>query len=100
MPRGNRMGPMGQGPMTGRGAGFCAGNGNGFGNGLGNGSGFGAGGGGFGRGYRFRQAVGLQPVFNNEEEAAFLENRKILLSGELEAVNSRLASLKDTGSKA
>ena len=25
MPRGNGMGPMGQGPMTGRGAGFCGG---------------------------------------------------------------------------
>lgn len=25
MPRGNGMGPSGQGPMTGRGAGFCAG---------------------------------------------------------------------------
>ena len=25
MPRGNGMGPLGQGPMTGRGAGFCAG---------------------------------------------------------------------------
>jgi len=25
MPRGNRMGPGGQGPMTGRGAGYCAG---------------------------------------------------------------------------
>ncbi len=25
MPRGDRTGPMGMGPMTGRGAGFCAG---------------------------------------------------------------------------
>jgi hypothetical protein len=25
MPRGNRTGPMGMGPMTGRGAGYCAG---------------------------------------------------------------------------
>jgi len=91
MPRGNRMGPMGQGPMTGRGAGFCAGNGNGFGNGFGN---------GMGHGLRFRQAVGLQPVFSNTEEAAFLENRKILLAGELETVNSRLAALKETGPKA
>jgi len=98
MPRGNRMGPMGQGPMTGRGAGFCAGNGNG--NGFGSGMGFGAGGSGSGRGYRFRQAVGLQPVFSNSEEAAFLENRKSLLSGELESVKSRLAALKESGPKA
>lgn len=27
MPRGNGRGPMGSGPMTGRGAGFCSGNG-------------------------------------------------------------------------
>ena len=27
MPRGNGRGPMGKGPMTGRGAGFCTGNG-------------------------------------------------------------------------
>ncbi|MFW5690579.1 MAG: DUF5320 domain-containing protein [Planctomycetota bacterium] len=27
MPAGDRTGPMGQGPMTGRGAGFCAGSG-------------------------------------------------------------------------
>jgi len=57
MPRGDRTGPMGFGPMTGRGMGYCAGNpGPGFmvpGPGLGFGRGFGMGrgmGGGMGRG--------------------------------------------------
>ena len=56
MPRGNRTGPMGMGPMTGRGAGYCAGypvpgymNPAG---GFGRGFGVSPGGGGRGRGYR------------------------------------------------
>ena len=58
MPRGNGTGPLGKGPMTGRGAGFCAGNGQagatvpGAGRGCGFGRGRGMGGGGFGRGFR------------------------------------------------
>lgn len=48
MPRGDRTGPAGAGPMTGRGAGYCAGYGMpGFAN---YGAGWGGGGGGFGRG--------------------------------------------------
>ncbi|MDD4257744.1 MAG: DUF5320 domain-containing protein [Bacteroidales bacterium] len=50
MPAGDRTGPMGQGPMTGRKMGFCQGNDNsgrmnnrsGFGRGMGLGRGFGA----------------------------------------------------------
>lgn len=59
MPGGDRTGPMGMGPVTGRGAGFCAGfpvpgymnpmPGRGFGRGF-----FGRGGGGRGRGFRHR----------------------------------------------
>lgn len=61
MPRGDKTGPNGQGPMTGRAMGYCAGNdspgfttggGRGMGRGWGGGRGFGRGfGGGFGRGY-------------------------------------------------
>ena len=63
MPRGDRTGPGGLGPMTGRGAGFCAGystpgymnpygGGVGFGRGMGRGRGMGYGRGmGFGRGF-------------------------------------------------
>lgn len=54
MPGGNRTGPMGQGPMTGRGLGYCSGNtAPGFATaGFGRGFGFGGGGRGRGRGWR------------------------------------------------
>jgi len=49
MPRGDRTGPWGQGPMTGRGTGYCAGfPGPGF---MSPGSGLGFGRGAFGRGF-------------------------------------------------
>jgi len=52
MPRGDRTGPMGMGPMSGRAAGFCAGNElQGYAN-PGPGRGFGMGRGGWGRGFR------------------------------------------------
>ena len=62
MPRGDRTGPWGRGPMTGRGAGYCAGfEGSGFANpvgrDIGSGRGFGRGG---GRGWRHMyNATGL-----------------------------------------
>jgi len=74
MPRGDRTGPNGMGPMTGRAAGFCSGydrpgymnaaggRGN-FGRGFGRGSGYGQGfgyGRGFGRGRGF--GVDLHPL--------------------------------------
>ena len=50
MPFGDRTGPLGQGPRTGRGAGFCGGfGGAGF---MNRGGGFGRGRGGSGRGWR------------------------------------------------
>lgn len=68
MPGGDRTGPMGMGPATGRGAGYCRGNampgyanrwgdwgaGRGFGMGRGGGRGSGFGRGGYGRGRRNR----------------------------------------------
>jgi hypothetical protein len=53
MPKGNRTGPMGMGPRTGRGAGFCSGFAvPGYAKPVGFGGGFGRGfGGGFGRGF-------------------------------------------------
>jgi hypothetical protein len=59
MPAGDRTGPMGMGPMTGRGAGYCSGYGvPGYANqiaGRGFGMGWGRGwGGGWGRGWRWR----------------------------------------------
>ena len=71
MPGGNRTGPLGMGTMTGRGAGYCAGNtvpgymnpyggrGLGMARGRGYGRGFGR---GFGRGYAFMPA-GNYPAY-------------------------------------
>ena len=61
MPRGDKTGPRGQGPMTGRALGFCAGYDSpgftkGFGGGMGRGRGWGFGG-GFGRRNRDRKSV-------------------------------------------
>ncbi len=62
MPRGDRTGPMGQGPVTGRGLGYCSGyESPGFAKGFGMGRGFGRGRGfghyGFGRGYGYRSPI-------------------------------------------
>lgn len=65
MPRGDGTGPMGQGPMTGRSAGFCAGYAEpGYMNpGGGRGMAWRRGrGGGYGRGWRSRAMVAMPPV--------------------------------------
>lgn len=104
MPRGNGMGPKGQGPKTGRGAGFCAGYdvpgyynaavpgfGGRFGAGYrhGNGRGFGK------RGLGFRQWFrGAIPAeMTAEGEKAFLKNQVEILAHELENANKRLVEL-------
>jgi hypothetical protein len=100
MPRGNGTGPMGRGPLTGRGVGYCAGTGRpgyesqGSGRISGQGRGFftrGRGQGGF-RGRRcFSPYVGQGPVFDAEGDKQGLENRAEALRRELEAVERLLA---------
>ena len=112
MPRGDGTGPMGEGPMTGRGAGLCAGNvqpgfaggqaGRGFGPGFG-GRGFAgdrrfAGG---GRGYRNRvyptqggagfaaQPMAADPAVQRQG----LEQQAGLLKSQLAFIEKRLAEL-------
>ena len=108
MPRGNGTGPMGRGPMTGRAAGFCAGNGrSGFENpasGRGCGFGYGRGmGGGFGRGFRnMFFATGLPgwarsggtpaPVGMNEKQV--LKSQADALQVQLDTVRQRLGRLE------
>ncbi|NMC51591.1 DUF5320 domain-containing protein [Candidatus Kuenenbacteria bacterium] len=75
MPRLNKTGPMGQGPLTGRGMGLCGG-------GMGRGWGFG---GGYGYGRRF-----ISP----KNELAALEDEKNLLEEELAAVQEEITVLK------
>ncbi len=121
MPRGDRTGPAGAGPMTGRGAGYCTGHGmpgymnpvpgRGFG-GRGAGPGLGRGGGrrggGFGgRGWRHRYyATGLpgwmrcgmpapvpgMPPAGQEKE--MLRQQAEALRSEIDLINKRLSELE------
>jgi hypothetical protein len=115
MPRGDGTGPMGMGPMTGRGAGFCAGLGApGFIN-RGPGLGFGRGrGGGRGRRNMFfatgltgwqRAAMGwpafggggldasTTPVMTRDQEVEILKRQAEFLGNQIEAVKKRMDEL-------
>ncbi|HHV19105.1 MAG TPA: DUF5320 domain-containing protein [Thermoanaerobacterales bacterium] len=115
MPRGDRTGPVGYGPMTGRGAGFCAGSpvpgyfspmGRGF---RGRGRGFGYY--GSGRGFRhqfytagmpfwardaytFEPAVDYYENYSEESEVKALSQEAKFLKQELKAIEDRLEKLK------
>jgi hypothetical protein len=108
MPRGDRTGPMGLGPMTGRGAGYCSGfgmggysnvlPGRGFGAGLGWGRGLWGRGGG-GRGWRnWFYATGLPGWMRFGGTAPFQrpdpESEKQALRSQAEALQSELEFLK------
>ena len=108
MPRGNRTGPDGMGPMTGRGLGYCnnypdpgytKGNprgGAGFGRGQGRGFGRGFRG-GFGANQRF-QATPNQYYpshsYSAQDEAKFIETEINNVKKNLSAMEKRLAELK------
>ena len=111
MPGGDRTGPMGQGPMTGGGRGYCTG-GNFAGAGYGGRGFYGGGGRGFGfgggRGYRNRfYATGLtgwqragygafQPYgmpVNREQEVASLRDQVQYHEGILAEIKNRLDEL-------
>lgn len=109
MPRGDRTGPNGMGPMTGRAAGFCAGYsvpgynnpiaGRGFGRGcFGGGRGFG------GRGFRNRfYATGLtgwqrpvdQPAPSRQQELQSLQAQAQQLQDTLDRINQRITQLQN-----
>ena len=121
MPYGDRSGPMGMGPMTGRAAGYCAGfgmpgyanpvPGRGFGMGFGRGRGFRGGGGGRGWRHGF-YATGLPGWMrfggydapygypapyqkpDPELERQALESQLQALQTELENINKRLSEIK------
>ncbi len=122
MPRGDGTGPMGQGPMTGRAAGFCAGYsapgyvnpvyGGGF---FGRGRGF-FGRGGGGRGFRnmyyatgltgWQRAPMTSPAFvgaypyagevTPKQEADILKNEADVLKSQLEDIQGRIETLEKT----
>lgn len=108
MPRGDGSGPMGMGSMTGRGAGYCAGN---------TAPGFASAGYGFGRGGRCRGFAGggygrrnmfyatgqpgwarfggmNAPISDPDQEANNLKKQAEWLGEELARINSRLETLE------
>lgn len=106
MPRGDRTGRDGLGPMTGRGLGFCAGydvpgylQGAGRGRFAGRTRGFGR---GLGLGYRFGAGYGgscgwYVPVFDDRQEREALSDHARALERELKRVTDRIAALEKQG---
>ena len=108
MPRGDRTGPTGAGPMTGRGAGTCAGfaapgitnfgRGRGCGMGFGRGGSFGRGAGrGLGRGWGWPMAGAVAPT--GEQELAVLKQQAQQLGADLELIQSRIQELESKPEK-
>lgn len=113
MPGGDRTGPMGQGPMTGRAAGYCAGYdrpgyanpwprggfGRGWGSGFGRGWGRGGGRGmGWGRGWGYpgyypQQAPAYQPP-SREDELRMLRDELKYAEEDMKAMRERIAELE------
>ena len=118
MTGGDRTGPMGMGPMTGRAAGYCAGynvpgymnpipgrGGFGYGRGFGRGHGRGR---GFGRGFGWRWAVSpyygygapyvnpyaASPAISAQDEAKALKEEAHALQEEIAAINQRVKELE------
>jgi hypothetical protein len=120
MPAGDRTGPRGMGPMTGRGAGYCAGySAPGYANPIpGRGFGMGRGRGGGGRGWRhwyyatglpgwarfgYTPAWGTPPAWaygpyatppTREQEAEFLKAQADALKQQLDAISQRIGELE------
>ena len=106
IPRGNRTGPWGQGPRTGRGMGYCngystpgytKGPGIGWGRGYGGGRGWGRGGGwGRGRGPYPSAPMPVTPwpaEISPEDESKYLEETLNSLKQEIELIQKRLGEL-------
>lgn len=101
MPRGDKTGPAGLGPMTGRGLGYCSGHGQpgymtpGFGWGRGRGRGL-----GWGRGWGYPADFPLPsryPVrpLTSFEEKEMLKEEKEVLSNELKALKEEMNAIEE-----
>ena len=117
MPFGDRTGPQGLGPMTGRGAGYCAGypapghmnpvpgRGFGRGRGFGGGGGFGRGR-GFGRGpaswgapygsYAAAYGPAYAPSYSPEDEVTALKNQARYFEEALQETKKRIEEMEST----
>ena len=105
MPRGDRRGPNGMGPMTGRGLGYCNNystpgftkgvprGGAGFNQGYGRGYGRGMGG-GFGRGYRNFDNQNYYMPQNNVDEGKLIESEMEALKNQMSILEKRLSEIK------
>jgi len=101
MPIGDRTGPEGKGPMSGRASGYCAETdvseditlqGRGLGRGRGAGRGFGRGRRAWGWGGRFSATLA---AISPDQEAYVLESRAKSLKNALQRINDRLDKLKE-----
>jgi hypothetical protein len=100
MPGHDQTGPLGYGPRTGRGAGFCDGyprpedgrpmTAPGFGRGFNRSFGFG---GGMGRGNRARRSRFFAPI-NPQDERTLLDKQKETLESRLNIINQRLEAIE------
>ena len=92
MPGGDRTGPMGEGPMTGRGAGYCAGTtGVGYAPRRGFRLGLGRGFGGWGRGFApLGQSADVDPA----SEKRFLKDRARFLQAEMDRIKGRVDAIE------
>ena len=101
MPGGNGTGPAGMGPMTGRGAGYCAGYANAvsgrgfFGFGRGCGRGFGRARGRYG--FRAFDQGHFNQVSAPQHELDSLKNQAQHLEDALDGIKNRMAELTDKG---
>jgi hypothetical protein len=90
MPRRDGTGPIGMGPMTGRGFGFCGhrfyGRRNCFGRGFGP---------WYGAGYGFAPGYGQGYFKQDMTEKEFLKNQKEFLESQIELLEKELEDLKD-----
>ena len=104
MPRGDRTGPSGEGPTTGRGMGYCTGNnhpgfdnprsigGRGYGRRFHGGTGYGRGAGfGFGQGYGNYYHGGIPDV----SEKTLIENEIRILKDQLSGLEDRLSNIEE-----
>jgi Family of unknown function (DUF5320) len=109
MPQGDRTGPMGQGPRTGRAMGFCSGYdtpgyAKGFGGGMGRGFGFGRGmgrGHGYGRGWNmgsaftgFFQGFPWMHTMSKDDEIAMLKSQAEAIKRSQKEIEKRLSELE------
>jgi hypothetical protein len=98
MPAGDRTGPMGEGPVTGRGLGYCrdndfAGNRNLLWN---PGRGFGP---GRGRGFRGGRGLGFKGAYGSFYQGSADVSEKTLIENEIRILKDQLSALEDRLSK-